>query len=201
MLKTQTIVFSIMFFMLSAPIIQRDSAAASLPSFDRVRVLQPAREISDAELTDQEGRPFKLSQLHGRVGLVFFGFTNCPDVCPVVLGRLRQLIESGGSDLDDVAYVMISVDGERDTPEVMKAYLAQFSPQFIGLTGDIADIKPIAAEFSAAFFKGSGTEHGYTVSHSPQVYVVDQAGQLRAEFYNASIEAMIGVTSALLDED
>jgi len=93
---------------------------------------------------------------------------------------------------------MISVDGERDTPEVLKAYLARYSPRFIGLTGTRDKVKPIAAEFSAAFFKGSGDN--YSVSHSPQVFVMDKAGRLRAEFYNASIEAMTDVALALLDE-
>jgi len=198
--KTLSIVIPILLITLSSLMIQRHAAADSLPSFDRVRLLQTARNISDAELTDQDGDPFKLSQLHGRVGLVFFGFTNCPDVCPVALERLKQLIESAGPELDDVAYVMISVDGERDSPKVLKSYLARFSPKFIGLTGDPRDVKAIAAEFSVAFFKGSGAEEAYTISHSPQVFVVDRDGQLRAEFYNASIEAMAGVTRALLRE-
>lgn len=146
------------------------------------------------------GRPFKLSQLNGRVALVFFGFTNCPDVCPLAMAKMMQLQASRGAELEDIAYVLISVDGERDTPEVMKKFLAQYSPRFIGLTGEPQSIKPIAKEFSVAFFKGAGAGHNYDVSHSPQVFVMDQAGRLRAEFYNASVEAMTGVTQAMIEE-
>jgi len=98
------------------------------------------------------------------------------------------------------AHDNVSLDGERDSPAVLKEYLSQFSERFIGLAGKLADVKPIAAQFSAAFFRGSVQDGAYTVSYSPQVFVVDQAGQLRAEFYNASVEAMIGVTQALLEE-
>jgi len=174
--------------------------ASSLPTYDRVRVLQQAQDIPDVELIDHNGRPFRLSTLHGRITLVFFGFTNCPDVCPIAMNKMRQLEASRSAEATDIAYVMISVDGERDTPEVMKEFLARFSARFIGLTGDPRDIKAIAREFSVAFFKGAETNNNYTISHSPQVFVLDQAGQLRAEFYDATIEAMIGVTNALLKE-
>ena len=179
-----------------------DVAMAELPAFDRVRLLESARPIQDAELTDQNGRPFQLSRLQGTVSLVFFGFTNCPDVCPLAMQRLRQLEESGGHDLANVMYVMISVDGERDTPDVLKTFLEHFSPRFIGLTGEPGSVKAIAKEFSAAFFKGSVTDgiSNYNVSHSPQIFVLDPAGRLRAEYSNASTEAMSGVTLALLKE-
>ncbi len=89
------------------------AADLELPSYDRVRVLPSPRNITDAELLDQDGRPFKLSELQGQVALILFGFTHCPDVCPAALSSLRQLEMSGGSELADVAYVMISVDGDR----------------------------------------------------------------------------------------
>ena len=175
------------------------AADLELPSYDRVRVLPSPRNITDAELLDQDGRPFKLSQLKGQVALIFFGFTHCSDVCPAAMSSLRQLELSGGSELADVAYVMISIDGDRDTPDVIDTYLSHFSSQFVGLTGEPADIKAIAKEFSAAFFKGAVTGEGgdYSVSHSPQIFLMDSAGQLRAEFYNASTEAMRAVILAL----
>ena len=176
--------------------------SATLPEYDRVRVLVSARSIRDVELTNQEGEPFRLSDLQGRAALVLFGFTNCPDVCPMAMERMRQLEASGRLDSDKVAYVMISVDGERDTPAALKAFLKGFSQRFIGLTAKPALVKPIAKDFSAAFYKGNETSDGgeYSVLHSPQIFVIDPAGQLRAEFYSASMEAMIGVTLALLDE-
>ena len=205
MTRIQSTIFTALLVViaLSAPILAiKAETLAELPSFDRVRILQSAPEIGDVSLIDQDDRPFSLSQLKGRVTLVFFGFTNCPDVCPMALQKLRELEKQGGDDLADVAYVLISVDGERDTPSVMKAYLTGFSSRFIGLTEHPDTVKPIAADFKAAFFKGNPTKDGgYSISHSPQVFVIDQQGRLRAEFYNASIEAMMGVTLALLDED
>ena len=175
-------------------------ATADLPSFDRVRVLQEARPIADAELTDVNGDPYRISELHGRVALVFFGFTNCPDVCPMALAKLMELARSGRVDDSEVAIVMVSVDGERDTPEVMKTFLGNFSSDFIGLTGDPQAVKPLAKAFRASFFKGGPEGDGYQVSHSPQVFVLDPEGNLRAEMYNAPVDAMVGLTDALLEE-
>ncbi len=184
----------------SLPAMPAGLAVPPIPDFDRVRVLEPAREITDVALIDHNGRPFVLSQLRGRVALVFLGFTNCPDVCPMALQRMKQFERSGAVDPDRVAFVMISVDGERDTPAVLEEFLGRISPRFTGVTGETAKLKSMAAEFRAAFFKNAASGENYTVSHSPQVFVIDPNGRLRAEFYSASLEAMAGVTRALLDE-
>jgi len=178
-------------------------AGAPLPGYDRVRALETPKQISDVVLTDQSGAPFKLSDLQGRVAFVLFGFTNCPDVCPLSMERLRELHDSDLLRDKRVAYVMISVDGERDTPNAMKAFLAKYSSDFIGLTAEPARVNPIAEQFSATFFKGSphGHDGGYNVMHSPQIFVLDSAGRLRAELYGASLEAMAGVTRVLLSPE
>jgi len=176
------------------------AAASEIPSFDRVRVLDAPRSFSDVELVDQNGESALLTDLHGRVAFVFFGFTNCPDVCPLAMVRFRQLYSSGLVDTDKVAFVMISVDGQRDTPQALKSFLAEYSSDFIGLTGDPAAVRPIAKQFSAYFFKGNESDGNYTVSHSPQAFVVDPSGRVRAELYSASTEAMAGVANALLVE-
>jgi protein SCO1/2 len=175
--------------------------AGEIPHYDRVRTLESPVLIEDTELTDYHGETFKLSALRGRVAFIFFGFTHCPDVCPVTLEKFRQFRASDGIDVERTALVMISVDGERDTPPVMKEYLAQFPNDFIGLTAPPAEVRKLAGQFSAAFFKrGTGAEGEYTMSHSPQVFVVDPTGQLRAELYAASIDAMGGIAAALLGE-
>jgi protein SCO1/2 len=117
--------------------------------------------------------------------------------------RLRELQHSGLVADDDAAYVMISVDGERDTPAAMQAFLAKYSNEFIGLTADPNRVTPIAQQFSAMFFKGSRHAHdaGYDVAHSPQIFVLDRRGRVRAEVYSASLEAMAGVANALLREE
>lgn len=172
---------------------------AAVPSHDRIRVLESARPIGDATLTDQNGDAFTLGSLRGRVALVLFGYTNCPDVCPLAMEQLRELHDSGLLSPDDkVAYVLISVDGDRDTPAVVKAFLAKYSSDFIGLTAPPAAVKPIAGRFSVSFFEG-GHDHGghYTVAHSSQIFVVDPTGNVRAESYGASPEAMADVVRAL----
>jgi protein SCO1/2 len=176
------------------------AARAQLPTFDRVLSVQSAGPIDDVELIDHDGRPFRLSALRGKVAFVLFGFTHCPDVCPVAMERLRELHESGAVANGNVAYVMISVDGERDTPAAMKAFVAKFSQDFIGLTAEPSRVTSVANQFSARFFKGGHNGHGsgYDVAHSAQLFVLDPAGRLRAEVYGASLEAMAGLTQALL---
>ena len=177
-------------------------ASASLPQFDRVMVLPEPREIADAQLTNHDGEHFRLTQLRGKPSLVFFGFTNCPDVCPATMAKLRQLERSGLVDPDRVNFTLISVDGERDSPAVMKKYLQQFSEVFIGLTGDPDDVRKIASAFRASFYKGEtrGASNSYNVAHSTQMFLLDQAGRLRAELHNPTVEAMAGITNAVLAE-
>jgi len=176
-------------------------AHAEVPRLDRVRIVETPRAIADAAFTDEEGRATRLHHLRGKVAFVLFGFTNCADVCPLAMERLGQLRDNGGLNSADVAYVMISVDGERDTPAVMKEFLARYPDEFIGLTAAPNRVTPVAQQFSAAFFKGAHTTHDkYDVAHSPQIFVLDAAGNLRAELFGTSIESMKAVALALLAE-
>src|SRR5262245_43590543 len=176
-------------------------AHAEVPKLDRVRVVEPPRAIAAAEFTDEEGRATSLRDLRGKVAFILFGFTNCADACPLTMERLGQFRDSAGLNPADVAYVMISVDGERDTPAVMKEFLARYPEEFIGLTAPPNQVTPVAQQFSAAFFKGAHDAHGkYDVAHSPQIFVLDAAGNLRAELFGASIESMAAVALALLAE-
>jgi len=175
--------------------------AAELPALDRVRALAEPKAIADAALTDQYGREAHLADLRGKVAFVLFGFTNCPDVCPVAMERLREVYDSGKLANDDVQYVMISVDGERDTPAAMRAFLAKYSEHFVGLTAAPDAVRPLAESFSVAFFQGAHRhDGGYDVAHSPQIFVLDAAGALRAEFYGASLDSMVTLAEALLAE-
>ena len=176
--------------------------AAELPALDRVRALAEPKAIADAALEDQYGREAHLADLRGKVAFVLFGFTNCPDVCPVAMERLRELHDSGKLANGDVHYVMISIDGERDTPAAMRAFLAKYSEGFVGLTAAPDAVRPVAESFSVAFFKGAHTRHdgGYDVAHSPQIFVLDPTGALRAELYGASLDSMVTLAEALLAE-
>jgi protein SCO1/2 len=177
-------------------------AARSGPRIDRVMPVDPPRAIGDFELTDQEGRPFRLSRLHGAPVLVFFGFAHCPDVCPAALVKLKRFRESQAEDLRRVQVVMVSVDGERDTPAALKAYLSAWSSDFVGLTGDPEHVREIAGRFSAVFWKGParGASGFYLMDHSSQVFVVDGAGRLRAELWDPPVETIATLVRAVLDE-
>lgn len=174
---------------------------AALPALDRIYVNPAPAPVADFTLTDQSGKPRKFSSLRGEPVLVFFGFTHCANICPATLGRLKALHAARGGSLKAMHIVFVSVDGDRDTPERLKSYLAPLSADFVGLTGDPKATAKIAAQFAAVFFKEpAGKDGSYNVMHSTQVFAVDKAGQLRASFADASIEDMATVTALLLEE-
>ena len=171
------------------------AAVASAP--ERTMLAEPPAALPAFQLTDQRGRPFKSSQFAGSPSLVFFGFTHCPSICPGTLQRLRLFVDKH-PEFRTLKVVLISVDGDRDSPEVMAEYLANFSPDFIGLTGTPAKVASVAQGFKAAFFKGPVAQGGgYNVDHSSQVYLVDSSYRLRATFFNAPDEAMASVIRSL----
>ena len=173
----------------------------TLPSLERVYVNPEPWPIADFVLTDHNGQERRFSSLRGQPVLVLFGFTHCPDVCPTTLQRLRALHKAQGGAFRVAKIVMISVDGERDTPAALKAFLAPFSPDFVGLTGAPRIATTIAAQFSAVFFKEpAGKDGNYNVVHSGQIFVVDKQGRLRASFVDASIDDMAKVTALLIQE-
>ena len=181
--------------------------AAVVPSLklqdpQRTRFAEPPLLLKDFELVDQDARSFRFSQLRGHAALVFFGFTNCPNVCPPTLQLLRQVQRTLRQEGTEVDIVFISVDGERDTPAAMKKYLEPFMPGFVGLTGDPKAVKDIATEFSAVFFKGMPTDTagGYNVEHTSQVYLVDRTGRMRATFFSAPAADMEAVTTHFIRE-
>ena len=170
------------------------TAAFAAPS--RVLEAKPPKAIPDFELTDQDDKTFRLSQLRGSPVLLFFGFTHCPDVCPLTLGQLQVIASSPDKAVRQARVVMVSVDGDRDKPADLKRYLATVSPDFLGLTGDPRRVRDIAAQFSAVFFKGAPTDRSgkYLVEHTSQVYLLDRQGRLRSTFFNATVDAMTSAT-------
>lgn len=167
----------------------RGSSMAAQAS-ERVLRFDPARPIPPFTLLDQDGLAFRSDRaLRGRVTLVYFGFTQCPDICPTTLLKLQHLVASDPV-LADVQVLMISVDGARDSPAAMKAFLAPISPRFVGLTGTVEQVSPVARAFSAAFSRQPAAGGGYTVEHSAQVFLVDRSGRLTELFFNAPEEGM-----------
>ncbi len=146
--------------------------------------VEPPKPMRDFTLTDQDGRPVKLSDLRGRAVLMFFGYTHCPDVCPLSMGDLRAVKKELGERAGEVAFVMVSVDGARDTPEVMKRYVGAFDPGFIGLTGDETAVHGIGADYGVVFErqKPQGTAATYLVAHTSYTYLLDRQGRWRVTY-------------------
>lgn len=168
----------------------------------RVQVVAAPQSIRDFTLVDQGAKPFGASDLRGRTSLVFFGFTSCHSVCPPTVEKLRQVAKALADQPGPFANVLISVDGERDTPAALKAYLAPFQPNFIGVTGAPAVVRDVATDFSAVFFKGmpTDTKGGYDVEHTSQIYLVDRDARLRATFYNAPVDSMVALVRHVMQE-
>ncbi|MCX7693196.1 SCO family protein [Tepidimonas taiwanensis] len=129
-------------------------------------------------LTDQHGQVRTLDDFRGRVVMLYFGFVQCPDVCPTALARAVEVMQRLGPDGTRVQLLFVTVDPERDTPALLREYLAAFDPGFIGLTGTPEDIARAAQEFKVYYAKVP-TGSGYTMDHSAQTYLIDPAGRLR----------------------
>jgi len=136
----------------------------------------------DFTLIDEDGEPFTLSSQHGRPVLIFFGYTHCPDVCPVTLSEYKQIRQLLGEQADAVTFLFISVDPERDTPEVIGAYTDLFDPAIIGLTGNFAQMEPIWADYGVVREERESSSEGYLVDHTARTYLVDPAGNLRLTY-------------------
>jgi protein SCO1/2 len=130
------------------------------------------------ELTDHAGRPRKLEDWRGKVVVVFFGFTHCPDVCPTTLADVSQVVKQLGPDAERVQVLFVTVDPERDTRELLGKYVTAFDSRFLGLYGDVAATQRAAKEFKV-YYEKRKTADGYSVDHSGQTYVIDPQGRLR----------------------
>jgi protein SCO1/2 len=150
------------------------------PNFNGI-VMQSPQPLSDFTLTDHNGQAASLSDFRGQVVLIYFGYTYCPDVCPATLSALETAVDSlGDKDREKVQVVMVSVDPERDTPEVLADYMAHFDPSFLGLTGTNEELVAAAVPLGIFFQKREGSvESGYLVDHTATVAAVDGDGYLR----------------------
>ncbi len=142
-------------------------------------------------LTGTDGKPHSLQSFVGKVTLVFFGFTQCPDVCPTTLAELAQVLRLLGDQASRVQIVMITVDPERDTPEVLSAYVSSFDPRFLGLTGTPEQVKQAAGAFRAFYAKVTQANGGYTMDHTASFYLLDAKGDARVLLTNNSGAAAI----------
>ena len=156
-----------------------------------------AKELA---LDDADGKPRTLADFKGKVTVVFFGYTQCPDVCPTTMAELAQVKKSLGADGERVQGVFISVDPDRDTPELLKAYMGSFDPSFVALRGTADQVAATAKEFKVFYAKVPGkTEGSYTMDHTAGSYVFDPSGKLRLFVrYGGGAESLAADIKALL---
>jgi len=135
----------------------------------------------ELNLTDHNGKPRTLADFRGKVVTVFFGFTHCPDVCPTTLAEMAQVMKALGPDADKVQVLFITVDPERDTPQLLKQYVPAFHPSFLGLYGDLEATARTAKEFKVYYQKQPPKAAGgnYSVDHGAGTFILDREGRLR----------------------
>jgi protein SCO1/2 len=134
----------------------------------------------DFALTDHTGRPRTLADFRGKVVVLFFGYTQCPDVCPTTLSDMAKALRALGPDAQRVQVLFVTVDPKRDTPGLLKNYVPAFNPTFLGLYGDAAATAKVTKDFKIYAAERPGkTPESYTVDHSAQSLVFDPKGRLR----------------------
>ena len=134
----------------------------------------------DFRLVDHAGKPRTLSDFRGKVVVLFFGYTQCPDVCPTTMSELASAMQKLGPDAARVQVLFVTVDPERDTPELLARYVPAFNPSFLGLYGDAAATAATAKEFRILYQKQPGPTPGtYSVDHSAGTFIFDPEGRLR----------------------
>ncbi len=131
-------------------------------------------------LTDQNGQRRTLEDFRGKLVFVFFGFTHCPDVCPTTLAEMAGIMKALGPESERLQVVFITLDPERDTPELLASFVPAFHPSFLGLTGDQATIDKVAKDFKVFAQKVPGKDgKSYTIDHTAGSYVFDAQGRIR----------------------
>jgi len=133
----------------------------------------PPPAAADFTLTNQDGQAVRLSDYHGKLVLLFFGYTHCPDECPTTLAMLNRALSEMKDAGSSTQVLLVSVDPEQDTPPVLKEYLARFNPSFVGLTGQPAEVEAVLKAYGVFAEK-----EGATVTHSTYLYVIDRTGRL-----------------------
>ncbi|MCZ4315895.1 SCO family protein [Comamonadaceae bacterium G21597-S1] len=172
------------------------------PSFVSIDVTG-ADYARDFQLPDADGRERSLKDFAGKVVVVFFGYTQCPDVCPTTMNELAEIRKLLGKDGDRLQGVFVTVDPQRDTPEVLKAYLGNFDPSFVALRPTSPEQLATTAKAFKIYYKRveGRTDTSYTMDHSAGSYVYDTKGQLRLfTRYGMGVKALAGDIEQLLKQ-
>jgi len=166
-------------------------------------VSEPPPTIEDFVLTDQHGDDFRLSTDSNEVAIVFFGYTLCPDVCPTTLADLVKAKRALGDEADRVSFIWITVDPERDTPQVFNKRIEVFDPEFVGLSGSRESLEDVWDSFGVFVEKDDtqGSAAGYLVSHTANTFLVDKEMKNRVVFpFGTASDSIAADISAILKE-
>ena len=158
-----------------------------------------AEYARDFALTDHNGKPRTLADFRGKVVTVFFGYTHCPDVCPTTLSEMKLVLKELGADASRVQVLFVTVDPERDTPEILRQYVPSFDPGFLGLYGDVKTTGEVARSFKVFFQKVPGAKPDtYTMDHTAGSYVFDPQGRLRLFVRHGNLQPLVADLRLLL---
>jgi len=172
------------------------------PKFSAIDITG-ADYAKDFQLTDHNGQPRSLKDFQGKIVVMFFGYTQCPDVCPTSMTELVEVKKLLGADGDKLQGLFVSVDPARDTPEMLKAYMANFDPSFIALYADTPEkLAAVAKDYKVYYKKVEGkTPTSYTMDHSAGSYIYDTQGRLRLYTrYGSGAPAMAADIKLLLQQ-
>jgi protein SCO1/2 len=143
-------------------------------------LLQSPSTAQDFTLLSHTGQEVSLSDFRGKLVLLYFGYTFCPDVCPATLSEVAGALDILGKEADNIQFIMISIDPERDSPQKLAEYVSHFDPSFLGVTGDPERIAEIATLYGIFFEKNKGSvATGYLIDHTATITVIDQEGHVK----------------------
>lgn len=166
-------------------------------------LFEPPPPAADFTLTDEDGNRVLLADFRGEVLAIYFGYTHCPDVCPLTLGTYKAALERLPVDVSEqVKVLLISVDPDRDTPEVLKRYTDLFGAPFVGVTGSLEEVDDVLASWGIDIERGTPNEHGsYAVDHPAASWIVDQEGRLRVKVaHMTGTDALAADLQAIVEE-
>ena len=159
---------------------QREPASSSSSvAVDPLIARPPLNFGGDFTLTNQDGQPFRLADIRGKPVLLFFGYTSCPDMCPLTMSRITSARSLLGAEGESIVTLFVSVDPKRDTPAKLKQYVASFSVPIVALTGNEDEIKQVAAQYHAAYEYTNTESPSYLVNHTTAIFLIDRQGRLR----------------------
>jgi len=146
-------------------------------------LVKPAKSLNPQSMVDHKGQAINFPQKNGNMKFVFFGYTSCPDVCPMTLSRIKQLIKKLGPTADKLEYYFVSIDPQRDNTEQLKHFVSYYDKSITGLTGKPRSIKALENEFGILTRKFQGkSAFAYTLEHSVFIYLLDEQGRLRVMY-------------------